>query len=402
MAILLLLPDAPRRFVHQDSGAHPPIEHVGNGGRAQATLGGVRRYQATAGVWQVELLSGVHTVDRIYRSMRGPQERRSLRILELQPPERVWITACRVQVVAEDGVTPVSNRFTCHTNIDRPPPRDAQAVDSSERDARIFTLSQGQMRIQFPAGFGIPLASDTELDVVMQVLNLAPLPAPIRVRHRVTLSVVRAHDGSTPLIPLYELGISALKSVETPTAAQGHSTQGAETSEESRLGKTLWPPMDTADLCMPGRMASIIDHESDHRGRRVTGHWILPPGRETLRSPVTHMLDLHRDTTVHFIAVHLHPFAESLELFDATVGRRVFISHARGQATFPGLRSVATLSSVEGVPIHADHEYVLNSVYNNTSGVEQDAMAVLYLYLRDRGRASVPSDGLFPELPLGY
>ncbi|MEO1999162.1 MAG: hypothetical protein ABGZ17_28280, partial [Planctomycetaceae bacterium] len=385
-----------------DSAAHPPIEHVGNRGRPQAMVGGIRRYQATAGVWQVELLSAVHTVDRIYRSMRGPLERRSLRILELQRPERVWITACRVQVVSEDGVTPVSNRFTCHTNIDRPLHRDAQAVDSSRRDARLFTLSQGQMRIQFPAGFGIPLASDTELDVVMQVLNLAPLPAPIRVRHRVTFTVVRAHDSSTPLIPLYELGISALKSVETPASGQrasGHSPPGAETSEESRFGKRLWPPIDTAALCLPGRMASIIDHESDRWGRRVTGHWILPPGRETLRSSVTHMLDLQRDTTVHFMAVHLHPFAESLELFDATVGRRVFISYARGQTTFPGLRSVETFSSVEGVQIHADHEYVLNSVYNNTSGEEQDAMAVLYLYLRDRGRESVPSDGLFPELP---
>ena len=49
-----------------------------------------------------------------------------------------------------------------------------------------------------------------------------------------------------------------------------------------------------------------------------------------------------------------------------------------------GLASVSQSSSSEGVMIYRDHEYDLISVYNNTSGVDQDAMATILLYLRAR------------------
>ena len=37
-----------------------------------------------------------------------------------------------------------------------------------------------------------------------------------------------------------------------------------------------------------------------------------------------------------------------------------------------------------GIPVYADHQYELVSVYENTSAEEQDSMAVMYLYLDDR------------------
>ncbi|MGE4605458.1 MAG: hypothetical protein AAEJ52_01805 [Myxococcota bacterium] len=40
------------------------------------------------------------------------------------------------------------------------------------------------------------------------------------------------------------------------------------------------------------------------------------------------------------------------------------------------------VSSADGIPIYRDHEYELISTYNNTSGVDQDAMATMFLYVR--------------------
>ena len=42
-------------------------------------------------------------------------------------------------------------------------------------------------------------------------------------------------------------------------------------------------------------------------------------------------------------------------------------------------------SSKEGLPVYKDHEYEIVSRYNNTSGVNQDAMATIMIYLRDKG-----------------
>ena len=49
-----------------------------------------------------------------------------------------------------------------------------------------------------------------------------------------------------------------------------------------------------------------------------------------------------------------------------------------------GLDHVDHFSSVEGLPIKHDHEYELVSVYDNTSGEAQDAMAVMFLYHHDK------------------
>jgi hypothetical protein len=90
------------------------------------------------------------------------------------------------------------------------------------------------------------------------------------------------------------------------------------------------------------------------------------------------------DTTVHYIAVHLHPFAESLELKDLTAGKSLYFSKARPSEGKIGLDHVDYLSSEEGIPLSADHEYELISAYNNTMSEPVDSMAVMYLYVLDR------------------
>ena len=45
--------------------------------------------------------------------------------------------------------------------------------------------------------------------------------------------------------------------------------------------------------------------------------------------------------------------------------------------------NIDTDSSNERLPLNQGHEYELTSIYDNTSGVEQDAMATLFLFLCD-------------------
>jgi hypothetical protein len=135
--------------------------------------------------------------------------------------------------------------------------------------------------------------------------------------------------------------------------------------------------------CLPGQNAAAFQYH-DGFNRTFTGHWVVAPGREVNRTPVDAMLDLKDDTTIHYIAVHLHPFAESLELVDTTAGKTVWKSTAKNPEDRIGLDRVDTLGSEEGIPIYHDHHYELVSVYNNTSGQDQDSMAVMFLYLADR------------------
>ena len=49
-----------------------------------------------------------------------------------------------------------------------------------------------------------------------------------------------------------------------------------------------------------------------------------------------------------------------------------------------GLKHVDSFSSKAGIPIYKNHDYEVVSIYNNTSGVNQDSMAVMYLYLLEK------------------
>ncbi len=135
--------------------------------------------------------------------------------------------------------------------------------------------------------------------------------------------------------------------------------------------------------CLAGENAAADTYE-DGLGRTFTGHWVVQPGREVNHTLVTKILRLSFDTRIHYAAVHLHPYAESVELRDLTTGESVFSSKARSFDDLIGLAHVESFSSPGGIPLFKDHEYELVSVYDNTSGVPQDSMAVVNLYMADR------------------
>ncbi|MEM1031271.1 MAG: hypothetical protein AAF928_19870 [Myxococcota bacterium] len=344
------------------------------------------------------LLSPVYEVDRLYPSMTGPNSTETVKLGEQSDaaPELVWVVGFEATMVAADGATPASQEFMCHTNLDVDPiDHRARFGEKKPITGRLFTLSQGQYRIDMPLGFGIPVQSDESILVNTQVLNLNEEGGAPPVRHRVSLRYVRDAELARPLTPLYVAGAYGLKLLEgedghygldpaATGATSGDALHRAGTAPASSAAAGKDPPsMDTQHTaCLPGTNAGTNAFD-DGRGRSFTGHWVVPPGREVNHTRVTDLMALPFDTTLHYVAVHLHPFAETLELKDLTTGNTVYRAKARQADRGVGLAHVDFFSSQEGIPLYRDHEYEIVSVYNNTSGVPQDSMAVMNLYLRD-------------------
>jgi hypothetical protein len=315
------------------------------------------------------LLSQTYHIDKKYKSMMGPSSLEKLKLLDTPTPELLWIVGYEATVMDGVGDAQVSQEFMCHSNLDFEPQDYWKNFKSNaSMSGRLFTLSQGQQKIDFPPGYGIPVLSDMELGLATQVLNLN-LPEPdMNVRHKVDIRFVREAEARGRVKPLFQAAVQGFKSLEGKTADYGVELS----SSDEHAG------------CSVGMPAVKGDVDKDKFGQKFTGHWVVKPGREENRSLVTHFLQLQFDTTIHYIAVHLHPFAESLELFDKTTGKSVFRAETKQADGKIGLSHINHFESVEGIPILKDHDYELVSVYNNTSSEDQDSMAVMYLYLHDR------------------
>ncbi len=314
------------------------------------------------------VLSPVYTVDRKYRSMMGPYSEQDLLLAEEDEPDLLWITGYEAVMVGADGDRPMAQDFMCHSNLDIDVVAHEKVWGSQPTfNPRLFTLSQGQFSVRFPDGFGIPMLSDEALSLTTQVLNHNHEGAQLEVRHKVTVEYVKNRDvgsGMKALLPTSAYGLVLLEGED------GYFAVPQPNAEEHGPG------------CLPGESAS--DHAyNDGLGRQFSGHWVVAPGHQVNRTLVTHLMRLSYDTTVHYIAVHLHPFAVSLELRDLTTGTSVFKSAATNLEDRIGLARVDYFTSAEGLPVYRDHEYEIVSEYLNTTDEDQDSMAVMYLYVRD-------------------
>ncbi len=319
---------------------------------------------------QVIVTSDTYHIDAKYRSMTGPSSAMYVSLLDTPEPELVWVTGYESTVIRDDG-TQISQEFMCHANLDFDVPTFYDHFDGRvPLSGRMFTLSQGQQRVDFPPGFGIPQISTDPMTLSTQVLNLNDPNPNLNVSHQVTVHFVRDSELTTPMTSLFQAAVQGFKSLEGEGMVYGVDNPDIE---------------DHGEGCSVGSSAIDGDEDLDLNGRKFTAHWIVEPGHEVTRTLVTEFLNLPFDTTAHYIAVHLHPFAESLELIDRTLGESVFKSRVRSPDDRIGILEVDHFTSVEGLQFYADHDYELVSVYNNTSGEPADSMAVMYIYFKDGG-----------------
>ena len=315
--------------------------------------------------------SDAFTIDTTWASMQGPYRVLTVQLTDSTSHELVWVVGYEAAIVDADSREPKSPEFMCHSNVDLDMARHRQIFGWRKYPSRrLFTLSEGQTEVRLPDGFGIPLRSDEPLSVTAQVLNHNYRGAPVRVRQRVTVHYIRDGALRRSLVPLYQRGINTLVRLDGPGGAYN-----TEVDEDAAHGAHLHGGAQ-------GMAADTMPYR-DKAGRTFAGHWVVKPGRETRRTPINGWLQMQEDLKIHYVSVHLHPFAESLKLQDLTTGETLLSSVAENRPERIGLARVDQIASREGITLRKDHEYELVSEYDNTSGADRTAMAVMYLYIED-------------------
>lgn len=308
------------------------------------------------------LISETLRIDTTYHSMEGPYHQIQFTIAPGQQPDTVWITAMSADVVTPD-LTPLPVEFFCHANLDYDPQAHRNLFKTARvTSARLFTLSQGHEEMRFPDGFGIPVRTDEPLSLTTQVLSNNGVESAKHVRVRIRVHYVR--NGERPMRALYLTSAIGVVSTDGHTGHYGMHDNHQMGASTAGVAKSQFEYRDTL-------------------GQKFSGHWVVPPGKHTVKTVVTNWMNLDSDTRVHYIGVHVHPFAQRIVLRNMTTGGDVFVSRITPLEGRIGISKVTDLSSTTGVRLNAGHNYELIADYDNPTSGPVDAMAVLFLYVRD-------------------
>ena len=111
----------------------------------------------------------IYTIDRIYKSMVGPQSRqRPLSFGETGESEVLWVVRYQSDIVGPDGEAELSPEFNCHSNLNVKVDHfyERWASELWPNGGRLFTLAQGQLSVELSlcslwrsevlAGFRLP------------------------------------------------------------------------------------------------------------------------------------------------------------------------------------------------------------------------------------------------------
>ncbi len=325
------------------------------------------------------LVSGGYRLDKIYRSMEGPWSVQSG--IQLAPGNKSpvqWITGLETQVVDATEQTPISQEFFCHSNLTfaensgTPDQYNAQLGGKTHLDWRLFSLVPGQLSLELPPGFGVPVPSAAPLDYVTMSLNLNPQKDAVNVRMRTKIHTIAGDQPGAPTKALFRRALYVLQRQSASgemgpacMAKPGMQHMGAGCGELIKVSRP-----DGSTVLMPAE--------------GMSNHWTVPRGDHVYTMDITPQMNLPFDTTIHYATIHVHPFARGVELRDLTTGKTILRLSSRDWPDRVGVAHVEEFKSIEGIPIVRSHHYEMAVEYDNTSNSTTDAMAILYLYLLEK------------------
>ena len=325
------------------------------------------------GTWNIQttdssisLFSPTLVIDNIYKSMEGPKAITSFQI-DATKDDLVWITSFETKAVSTNEIDKLSNDYVCHTNIDFYDGEHYSRWNLNDRIGeqypRLTSMSNGIESYKFPDGFGFPVFTNENLFVATQTLNHNIKGDAFTVKHEVTLGLT---PNSSKMKPLMSRTVFVMLPYNDDKPYQG-------------------PTENNPNMCLP---VETKNHSYvDEQGQHLSGHWVIFPGIQNYRYDISQQLQLKDPTTMHQIAVHLHPFAETLEFRDKTLDSTLFTSKAENYKDKIGLKSVSYFSSAEGITLYPDHHYELVLRTNNTTKINQDMMASMFVFLYDEEMA---------------
>jgi hypothetical protein len=290
-------------------------------------------------------------VDSVFHSMEGPWQR-----VVLDPTGIGWITSFRTEVV--DAVTGarLGDEFFCHSQL--------QLATS----ARLAVAATGIDEIRFPEGFGLPIeeivndmeAPWNEISMLGMVLNNHGADREADVKLRFTVEYVPPGDyGIDGMQKLYKASVPVVPNLE-------------HQAEE----RAAWERGDT--VVLSGEDLQPAGLPDTTMGK--PGHWMVPPGKQVIRQRYRRLIGI--DTRVHYGLVHMHNHGVSMKLTDLTDDKVLWETELQYEEGGERVQivEIPVFSSTEGFVLHNDHEYEIESVYDNSTAEPVDAMAVMYLY----------------------
>jgi len=320
-------------------------------------------------------------IDTIFRSMQGPYDITEFDFHE-KKEELIWLTGYTSKIINKKSSSLISDGYMCHNNLNISRAKTFPwQVKTQGTSIRLFTLTEGQVSVKLPDGFAIPIPAAQAMTVVSQVLNHNAADIDLLVSHDVALAYQLQSELDHIPIPLYQQAAFITKQVSGPEGWFGMP----------RLCNDHYLDSTKLKGDQPNHECKISYGESDYNpyfdsfGRTYSGHWKLPLKEQVLTTDVTKMLDLQFDTRIHYIGVHVHPFARSLELRDATLDTSLYIAHVENHDDKIGIKRIDSYSSEAGIPVYKKHTYELISTYECTDTSDiHTAMATMFLYLHDK------------------
>ena len=317
--------------------------------------------------WQVEnhskeykMLSPTFIVDDIYKSMEGPKA--SNYVMLSQDSTLLWITGFKV--VAQDAKTgeKMSNDFICHMNVDMNDSKYYSTFGLEDRIGkqypRLTSLSHGMEAFEFPEGYGVPIKGNDFLYVTTQTLNHNIKEAYYKVKHKVSIS----YQEDKNIKPLMSKTAFIMLPYDKYDPYKSPTDPGA-------------------DFCIP---VETKNHSyDDGSGNKLSGHWVIPTGKNTYRSGINHQLGIKDSLRLHAAAIHVHPFATRIMLFNKTTQKPIFVSKVTNHQNSIGLTNIENFTSKEGIWLYANQEYEIVLEVNNTSKEDQDMMGSMFLFFYD-------------------
>ena len=306
------------------------------------------------------MVSPTFLVDDIYKSMEGPKA--SNYVMLSQDSTLLWITGFKV--VAQEAKTgeKMSTDFICHMNVDINDTKYYSTFGLEDRIGkqypRLTSLSHGMETFDFPEGFGVPMKGNDLLYVTTQTLNHNIKEANFKVKHKISITY-REDKNIKPLM-------SKTAFIMLPY---------------DKYDPYKSPTDPGADFCIP---VETKNHSyDDGSGNKLSGHWVIPTGKNTYRSNINHQLGIKDSLQLHAAAIHVHPFATRIMLYNKTTQKPVFVSKITNHQNSIGLTNIENFSSKEGIWLYANQDYEIVLEVNNTSKEDQDMMGSMFLFFYD-------------------
>lgn len=318
--------------------------------------------------WKVEnkqetykMISPEFYIDGIYKSMEGPKSSNYVQLS--QDSTVLWLTGFHVKALDSKSLQTISKDFICHTNVDF---NDVKYYSSFHLEKRIGTqyprltsLSHGMENFSFPKGYGVPMKGNELLYVTTESLNHNLPDANFWIRHEVDINYSKEKN---------------LKPLMSRTAFIMLPYDKYDPYKE--------PTDPGTNQCIP---VETKNHSyDDGKGNKLSGHWVVPLGKNTYRSGINQQLQIQDSLRLHAAAIHVHPFATQISLYDNTKHQNIFTSKIVNHTNKIGLTSIEPFSTEEGIWLYKNHEYEIVLEVNNTSTINQDMMGSMFLFFYDK------------------